>query len=1003
MADKEKPPGAVDPDRVLGEIEKVSALSDKAEKLSNRLAATWKKGLIPRLLLVWATLIIVMNPMSAKWFAGICNVAIPSGYSIGFATIFSLSFASLVWLTIIRSKEAKPELPTTTRRAIKGLAAFSEKDAELFEKLHRQDKIRECCEALTDPDFNFRIGILVGVSGAGKSSLINAGLRPRLLKDGVRCFVIKLTQQDPSESIKANLRSQLGTDCNVDGQVSLADFLEACFPPGSATAILIVDQFEQFFVHRKPGAERQPFVEAIRGWFERRERLPVRILLCVREEFSDPLYSIFGKLDQPITRGNRFDLEKFDADEARQVLQTIAETEQIEAESKCIAHIVETLKSDKDDLVKPVDLQMVAESIWRSKGATRKFTMSAVQKLGGVEGLRREYLEQILFPLKPQARREQALHVLLALTEGPARAGVLSVPQLQEKLKFIVPADAVKEAVDFLAHPDNKLISAVEGSEGYELTHESLIPSIQKLVDQGLSGMAQARRLLNKRTNEWLGNERARRFLLPWREWREVRRYPGLTQQADQAAAAQQLLDRSARRFRWYAASATSVLLLLACGSLWWYSTAGYRYRLRSEMISELANVEDPSEAETGTAIALFALGNPSQGCTFLRDGEGRAKFVEVLSELIEAKFSALATNNPFPTDSTLVSPIKGTPTPTAAQLAALLEKVAQIAGLIDDPDERASALSSVAESAGRAGEAAKDKALLEQAAQIAGLITNASSRASALSSVAESAGRAGEAAKAKAWLEQAAQIAGKFDDPDKKASALSSVAQAAGRAGEAAKAKAWLEQAAQIAGKIDDPDERARALSNVAESAGRAGEAAKDKALLEQAAQIAGLITNASSRASALSSVAESAGRSGEAAKAKDWLEQAAQIAGKIDDPDARANALSTVAMAAASVGVSPVCNKVLQDLCQLRPRSGNSLQGGIIAAATVGRLDLSYRLIHRIGAGEQRWKLTHHVLMLSVRDHSWLAAELGRRLKDETDLVSAPWAKLRSRRSGL
>lgn len=102
------------------------------------------------------------------------------------------------------------------RKVIKGLRSFTVEDAEIFAQLQRGQSIETCLQSLKSQEFRF--GVLMGESGCGKSSLLQAGLLPKLNEAGsaYRAIYIKFTERSPLETVQQALLETLATVPNVN-------------------------------------------------------------------------------------------------------------------------------------------------------------------------------------------------------------------------------------------------------------------------------------------------------------------------------------------------------------------------------------------------------------------------------------------------------------------------------------------------------------------------------------------------------------------------------------------------------------------------------------------------------------------------------------------------------------------------------------------------------------------------------------------------------------------
>ncbi len=188
-----------------------------------------------------------------------------------YSQIFWLIFAGVFLTALVIAIKTMPRASTpipdfTERKAIKGLRAFSKDDAEIFAQLQRDRDLRECLESIMSDEF--RLGILMGESGCGKSSFLQAGIIPQLNKpeSNDRGVYIRFDNRDPLETISKTLIDDLNLPKAPDNNRNFlpafssdktdtnSDFLEVlslAVKTIDKSLVLIFDQFEQFFVHFK--------------------------------------------------------------------------------------------------------------------------------------------------------------------------------------------------------------------------------------------------------------------------------------------------------------------------------------------------------------------------------------------------------------------------------------------------------------------------------------------------------------------------------------------------------------------------------------------------------------------------------------------------------------------------------------------------------------------------------------------------------------------------------
>ena len=203
----------------------------------------------------------------------------------------------------------QPARPPLKDSPYRGLDAFEADDEDYF--FGREDAVREVLNRL--PRFLDHPGLMVvsGVSGAGKSSLLRAGVLPKLRRDGLtdvagsQSWLCLLFTPGPAplDELAVQVASLAGVDAATVQQAL------AAFPAGFAlnarqaalaqhnglpgtsagSLLLVVDQFEQLFTACPDEEQRRAFITALHAAATPQgpEQVPAAlVILGVRADFE---------------------------------------------------------------------------------------------------------------------------------------------------------------------------------------------------------------------------------------------------------------------------------------------------------------------------------------------------------------------------------------------------------------------------------------------------------------------------------------------------------------------------------------------------------------------------------------------------------------------------------------------------------------------------------------------------------------------------------------------
>ena len=324
------------------------------------------------------------------------------------------------------------------------------------------------------------LSVVRAESGAGKSSLLKAGLASRLLAGGHLPIYLRPIDRYPGDELKAWFTADFDTQPGYERlrADSLTGFLERVtrLLGAGRVVVILLDQFEEFFYYQ-PEGERKRFAAELADCVERL-RDSVRWVFAIRDE----KYANFGEFHPAINLSfhDTYALRWTPA-QARETIIEPARLCGLEYEPLLPDRVIADLTEDGRAL-SPLHLQLVCHTLFEAHhGDPRPIESADYDRLGGARGMLEHYLQDVLARSADEADREAARFVLGELVTSDFRRARRSAAALLAQWRVAAPDSRVA-----LPHVINALVAngllvvrgAGETAE-YELTHDFLAQRIQ--------------------------------------------------------------------------------------------------------------------------------------------------------------------------------------------------------------------------------------------------------------------------------------------------------------------------------------------------------------------------------------------------------------------------------------------------------------------------------------------------------------------------------------------
>jgi len=383
----------------------------------------------------------------------------------------------------------------------------------------RQLDVERLVQRIGEP--SYKLIVIHGQSGVGKSSLVNGGLVPALKQKVIGTSdVLPVPMRVYTSWVgelgkllaEALLEKRIDLPTPLNSQAAILEQLQQSESRHLRT-VLIFDQFEEFFfVYPTPG-ERRQFFEFVGACLK---ILPVKVILSLREDYlhylleCDRLPSMKMIGNDILTRNVRYPLGNFSTENAKAIVQRLTERSSFHLEPALIEELVQDLAGNLGE-VRPIELQIVGSQL-QTDNIT---TLVEYRERGQKEELVKRYLAEVVSDCGDENKQAAEL-VLYLLTDEKGTRPLKTRAEVERDLQALA-ADLTTQAnrldLVFKILVDSGLVMLLPElpADRYQLVHDYLAAFIRQQQEPKLKDLMTE--LKTERKQRKLSEERLNRFL----------------------------------------------------------------------------------------------------------------------------------------------------------------------------------------------------------------------------------------------------------------------------------------------------------------------------------------------------------------------------------------------------------------------------------------------------------------------------------------------------------